>query len=194
MQSGTYSVGDDAMFATVYALRPDTTAGFRPTPAFVVNHGIDLWFSFAAEDAVESLKFDGLQAIVKSPHFCKLVIASDDSESNQYKTFKRILHSVLERKKLAWALDSHKLQFDGSGKDEIIRSADILSVPTKYTGGDISISLSRPSGYYASRSTRGARTYGLSRTSGEAANPGRSRLDLHAVCSVCLPPLASRLG
>ena len=141
MQSGTYNVSDDAMFATIYALRPDTTAGFRPTPAFVVNHGIDLWFSFAAEDAVESLKFDGLQAIVESPRFCKLVIASDDSEGNQYKTFKRILHSVLERKKLTWALDSHKLQFDGSGKDEIIRSADILSVPTEDTDGDITITL-----------------------------------------------------
>ena len=114
-----------------------------PQPQLAFVERIDLWFSFAAEDAVESITFSALQAIVDSPQFSQLVLLySDDPKcSNEHETLKMILCSVLGRKQLTWALESHKLQFWGPGKGEIITSSDILSVPTEYTLNDAAIHL-----------------------------------------------------
>ena len=141
-QGPSYTNGDDVMFARAYACWPDvTTTDLQPQSAFV--ECIVLWLSFAAEDDVESIKFDALQVIVDSPQLSELVLTYDDGPThpNEYKTLKTILCSVLDRKQLTLALKSHKLQFEGPGENEIIRSKDILSVPTKYTDGAITIVL-----------------------------------------------------
>ena len=132
--------GDDGVFAAVYARRPDAmTADRQPRPAFV--ECIALCFSFAAEDAVESIKFDALQAIADSPQFSKLVLEYSNDSENEYKALKTILRSVLDRKQLVWGLESRKLQFEGPRKGEIITGSDIVSVPTEYVDGDITITL-----------------------------------------------------
>ena len=141
-QGFRYTLGDGAVWATVYARRPDATAANpQPRPAFVER--IELMFSFAAKDAVESIKFDVLQAIVSSPQFSKLVLAysSRSKRSNEYKRWKTILYSVLDGKQLTWALDSRKLQFKTPSRRKIVTSSDILSVPTEYTFGDVTVTL-----------------------------------------------------
>ena len=139
-QGFRYTLGDDVVWATVYARRPDaTTADRQPRPAFVER--IELCFSFAAEDAVESIKFDALQAIADSPQFSKLILEYTNDSENEYKVLKTILHSVLNRKQLMWALESRKLQFRGPRKGEIVTSSDILLVLTEYIDGDITITL-----------------------------------------------------
>lgn len=131
------------MIATARTCRPyATTTDPQPQHALVERMGLKL--SFAAEDAVESIKLGALQA-VDSPQFSKLILAySDDSErSNKYKTVQTVLRSVLDRKRLMGALESRKLQFEGPRRleGEIVTSSDILSVPTEYTLGDVTITL-----------------------------------------------------
>lgn len=130
------------MFAIAYARWPDVTATHRQ-PQHASVERLVLFFSFASEDAVESIKFDALRAIVDSPQFCKLVFQSDDGSksSNEYKTLKTILRSVLDRKQLTWALDSRKLQFQTGWKGDIVPSSDIISVPTEHILGDVTITL-----------------------------------------------------
>ena len=124
----------------MYTRRPDVmTADLQPQTAFVER--IVLWLSFAAEDAIESITLNALQAITDSPHFSKLVLAYINGSENEYKTLKTILHSVLDRKQLMWALDSCKLQFETPWVDEIITSSDIVSAPTEHTDGEITITL-----------------------------------------------------
>ena len=139
-QGSGYTLGDDAVWATVYARRPDaTTADPQPQPAVVER--IKLWISFTVEDAVESIKFDTLQVIVDSPQFRKLVLAYSSGSENEYKTLKTILRSVLDSKQLVWALESRILQFETPWIDQIITSSDVVSVPTGHTDGDNTIAL-----------------------------------------------------
>ena len=132
--------GDDGVWAKVYARRPDAmTADRQPRPAFVER--IALCFSFAAEDAVDSIKFDALQAIADSPQFSKIILEYSNDSENEYKALKTILRYVLDRKQLVWALESQKLQFETPWEGEIITCSDIVLVPTEYIGGDITIPL-----------------------------------------------------
>ena len=136
MRGFRYRPGDDYVCTSVYARRPDAaTADPEPRLAFV--ECIHLWFSLAAEDAVDSIKFDALQAIADSPQFSKLVLEYSSDSGNERKTLKTILHSVLDRKQLVGALESRKLQFQGPRKGEIITCSDIVSVPTERTDSDI---------------------------------------------------------
>ena len=151
------------MIATARTCRPyATTTDPQPQHALVERMGLKL--SFAAEDAVESIKLGALQA-VDSPQFSKLILAySDDSErSNKYKTVQTVLRSVLDRKRLTWALESRKLQFEGPGglkarslrartSYRYRRSTPLAMSPSLLT------SHSRPNGYCASRQTRQTNT------------------------------------
>lgn len=138
-QGRVYKHGDDRVVARVHARQPRGGIGSQPSSAFVES--IRLWLSFAADNSVESLTFGTLQPIVESAQFSEFVVQCDDSEGTEYQTFKRILHSVLERKQLAWALKTRKLQFWGPRKGGRVTSADILSVPTEHADGDIIITL-----------------------------------------------------
>ena len=90
---------------------------------------------------MESIKFDMLQAVVDSPQFSKIILEYTNDSENEYKALKTILRSVLDRKQLVWALESHKMQFEGPRKGDIVKSSDIVSAPTEHIDGDITIPL-----------------------------------------------------
>ena len=89
------------------------------------------------------MNFDVLRAIVDSPQFSRLVLAygGGPKPSHEYETLKTILRFVLERKQLAWALESRKLQVETPWEGEIVTSSDILSASAEHTLGDATITL-----------------------------------------------------
>lgn len=128
----------DYITAEIKVYRPSASPGAAWSPLAYIE-SISLWTSFADVDATESIPFDALRAVVDSPLIRHLRFETWDSESQEYKTMKSILCSVLRRTQLTWALESGKLQFRSSIYP--VTSTDILSVPAEHTIDGTTITL-----------------------------------------------------
>ncbi|EKM53572.1 uncharacterized protein PHACADRAFT_125379 [Phanerochaete carnosa HHB-10118-sp] len=124
----------------VYVYRPSVSPGLASPPSRIKS--ITLRFCYDIED-VESLPLDGLHSIVDRPLVESLCVACFFEEGPEYKTFKKIVRSVLGRTQLTWALNLRKLQFNHAylNLDSTTTSGDILSVPIAHTVNGIPITL-----------------------------------------------------
>lgn len=132
----------DYVDAVIKVCRPKSDPGRRSPLAYIER--ITLVLLFADIDVIEYLPLDAFQAVLNSPHLHYLRLAARTRVGQDYETMKMILCSVLRRTQLTWALESHKLQFGDYYRfmhNDIVTSADILSVPTEHTIDDTTITL-----------------------------------------------------
>lgn len=134
--------GDDTLWARLQVQRSrhwDTRS--QSVLSRVHIEWIRLYMSFTSEDELESLSFESLRSNSDHPLFTRLTVACRDPDGPEYRTFKSILRSALQRKQLSWALESDLLWFHREGTSAVISSSDILSMPTEMTIDDDLVSL-----------------------------------------------------
>ncbi|EKM52874.1 uncharacterized protein PHACADRAFT_198923 [Phanerochaete carnosa HHB-10118-sp] len=135
---GPYMYTGDCVQADVKVYRPSAGQDAGSSLAHVVS--ITLTLSFVDVEAMDTIDWDALRAVVDSPHMHYLRINHLWSRSKSFEVAKRILCSVLRRTHLTWALESGKLQFNRHNSDPAT-SADISSVPAKHTIDGTTITL-----------------------------------------------------
>ncbi|EKM48732.1 uncharacterized protein PHACADRAFT_266182 [Phanerochaete carnosa HHB-10118-sp] len=120
----------DYFAAAIKVCRP-SAAGQDAGPPLAYVESISLQLSFENVEAMDTLDWDALRAVVDSPHMHYLRIRYFQQRNKDFETAKRVLCSVLRRTQLTWALESGKLQF-GRLTGDPVTSADILSVPAEH--------------------------------------------------------------
>ncbi|EKM48066.1 uncharacterized protein PHACADRAFT_203293, partial [Phanerochaete carnosa HHB-10118-sp] len=137
------SPGQPARHVIVATVRfCQSSVGQDAGPPLAHIESIDLDLQLGDVGVADTLPWDGLQAVLDSPHMRRLRIAYDRLGNTKFEVTKRILCSVLRRSQLIWALESDILQFKTRySVERFVTSADILSVPTEHTVDGTTITL-----------------------------------------------------
>ncbi|EKM48279.1 uncharacterized protein PHACADRAFT_203013 [Phanerochaete carnosa HHB-10118-sp] len=119
-----------------------SSAGQDAGPTLAHIESIDLELRLGDVGVADTLPWDGLRAVVDSPHMRRLCIKYNGPGNECFEGAKKVLCSVLRRSQLTWALESGKLQFERNYRPEnSVTREDILSVPTKHTIDGTTITL-----------------------------------------------------